>query len=337
MQINSNPAKIDFTKLESFVYNHPNANFFQSTKAFNFFNEVNNYEPILIVAEEDNEIVGSLLAVIIKEGNGIKGYLSKRCIIWGGPLVKLDDETIYYSLLKKLDDLVKNKAIYTEFRNFTDLSGMKPVFNDYHYEFNEHLNFIVSIPSFDEAKANISKSKKRQINKSITSGAEIIEASEEQQIKEFYNILIKLYKEKVGKPLPDYELFQKFFQNKDLGKYLLIRYKERIIGGIMCPIYKDKIYEWYVCGLDGEFDNIFPSVLATWAPIEYAATNGLKYFDFMGAGKPDEDYGVREFKSKFGGELVNYGRFRKINSPMKYKVGELGVKVLGKFLNENSY
>jgi len=51
----------------------------------------------------------------------------------------------------------------------------------------------------------------------------------------------------------------------------------------------------------------------------------------MGAGKPDEDYGVREFKSKFGGELVNYGRFIRINNPFYYKLGELGLKILYKF------
>ena len=96
----------------------------------------------------------------------------------------------------------------------------------------------------------------------------------------------------------------------------------------MCPIYQDTIYEWYVCGLHGEFKDIYPSVLATWAPIEYAANNNLSCFDFLGAGRPDEDYGVREFKAKFGGELVNFGRFSKIHNKMKYKFGELGLKVM---------
>lgn len=330
MQIITDPNKIDFIELESFIFNQPNTNFFQSTAAYNFFEEVNNYEPHFIVAIDNNEIVGSLLAIIIKEGNGIKGFMSRRCIIWGGPLVRDGEEVIYDNLLNSLNKLIKGNAIYTEFRNLSDLSDFKNLFFNNGYQFNEHLNYVVSIPSFDEAKANVSKSKKRQVNKSIKNGAEIIEGTELEQIKDFYNILQKLYKEKVGKPLPDFELFQRFFKNKDLGKYLLVKYNAKIIGGIMCPIYKDKIYEWYVCGLDGEYNNIYPSVLATWAPIEYAANNGLKYFDFMGAGKPNEDYGVREFKSKFGGELVNFGRFKKINSPTKYKIGEFGLKILGK-------
>ena len=46
-----------------------------------------------------------------------------------------------------------------------------------------------------------------------------------------------------------------------------------------------------------------------WISIDYACKNGIEKFDFMGAGSPDEDYGVRDFKAKFGGSLVEPGRF----------------------------
>lgn len=75
---------------------------------------------------------------------------------------------------------------------------------------------------------------------------------------------------------------------------------------------------------------MYPSVLATWAGIEYAAKNGFEYFDFMGAGKPDESYGVREFKSKFGGELVSYGRFLYVYKPLVYKLAKCYFDVLKK-------
>ncbi|MCF8264846.1 MAG: peptidoglycan bridge formation glycyltransferase FemA/FemB family protein [Melioribacteraceae bacterium] len=316
-------------ELETFVYNHPHANFFQSTKAYNYFSSIKNHSSILIVARNQHEIIGSLLAVLIKEGRGLKGHLSKRCIIWGGPLVKNDDDFVYRKLLISLNKLVENKAIYTEFRNLNNISSNSEAFFDNGYIFSEHLNYIVPIDNLEKTKSNFSKSKKRQISKSLNAGAIIIEGNSETQIAEFYQILSDLYKNKVGKPIPNFKLFTNFLTDKDLGKYFLILYDSKIVGGIMCPIYKDTIYEWYICGLDGVFDNLFPSVLATYAPIEYAARNSLNYFDFMGAGKPNEDYGVREFKSKFGGDLVNFGRFKRINSSLKYKLGELGVKILG--------
>jgi hypothetical protein len=59
--------------------------------------------------------------------------------------------------------------------------------------------------------------------------------------------------------------------------------------------------------------------------IDYATQNGLFRFDMMGAGKPEEGYGVRDFKSKFGGELVEQGRFLCVNNPLLYTVGKKAV------------
>ncbi len=327
MTIFTDLTNIDFEKLESFVYNHPNGNFFQSTKAYQFFKSVENYEPILIVAKNGEEIVGSLLAVLIKE-KGIKGYFSRRCIVWGGPLVKEDGEAIFQNLVNKLVDFSDRRSIYTEFRNLFDLSGLKKFYYSCGYSFRNHLNYVVDITTEEEAWRKLSSSKRRQIRLSLKNGAEIIEAESVEQIKGFYLILKKMYQEKVKKPLPNFDFFKKFYLTPQLGKYLLIKYQDDIIGGMLCPVYKDTIYEWYICGFDGKYNNIYPSVLATWAPIEYAARNGLKYFDFMGAGKPDEDYGVREFKSKFGGKEVCYGRFLRINNHFLYHLGKLGLKVM---------
>ena len=78
----------------------------------------------------------------------------------------------------------------------------------------------------------------------------------------------------------------------------------------MLPFFKNKmVYEWYVAGLDRDFKKAYPSVMATWAGIKYANDHGYTSFDFMGAGIPSQSYGVREFKSKFGGQLLNFGRF----------------------------
>ena len=86
------------------------------------------------------------------------------------------------------------------------------------------------------------------------------------------------------------------------------------------------IYEWYIAGEDGKYPGIYPSVLATWAAMDYANKKSIPIFDFMGAGSPDNNYGVRTFKSKFGGELVEYGRFIRINKPLLYQLGKLGLK-----------
>ena len=88
------------------------------------------------------------------------------------------------------------------------------------------------------------------------------------------------------------------------------------------------LYEWFVCGRDGEWKTVFPSSVATYAGIRYAAEHSMPRFDMMGAGTPDEAYGVRDFKARFGGKEVEHGRFLNVLSAPMYNIGKLGVKIL---------
>jgi len=190
----------------------------------------------------------------------------------------------------------------------------------------------------------MSESRRRQIKKGLASGAEIIEPESIEQVREFYNILHILYRYKVRKPLADWSFFENFYklstkqENNEtveqwnsgtIGIIRLIRYQNKIIGGILAPVFEKKcIYEWYVCGLDKEYKDQYPSVLATWAAIEYAVDSNISSFDFMGVGVPETPYGVREFKARFGGELVNYGRLTRINNRFLYNIAEFGFNIL---------
>ena len=126
---------------------------------------------------------------------------------------------------------------------------------------------------------------------------------------DWYAILLDLYRRKVRTPLFPLSFFLEFFRQKR-GIYLLVKSEGKVIGGFMCPIKNQQcIYEWFVCGMDTQYKAFSPSVMATWAAMEYAHTHQLPRFDIMGAGEPGVPYGVRDFKAEFGGKLVEYGRF----------------------------
>ncbi len=326
-------AQVNNNAWNEFIQIHPNGHFFQSAAAFDFFTSVINYEPLLFVCENDKkEILGVLLCVIQKEHTGIAGKFSSRSICWGGPLIKDNDSTVAELLLKEYEKVIAGKAIYTQMRNMFDCSTISSVFEQYNFEYLEHLNYIVPTLNRETTMKSISESKVRQIKKSLKAGASIIEADTLEQVESFYQLLKSLYKERVKKPLPDKSFFIKFFEQcctQGNGKYLLIKFEEKIIGGIMCPLTPNKaIYEWYVAGNDVQYKQLYPSILATYAAIDYGLQNNLQHFDFMGAGKPDQDYGVREFKSKFGGELKNFGRFEKVHNKSLMAIGKLGMKLI---------
>ena len=115
-----------------------------------------------------------------------------------------NEKQILNILLEKLNSIAQRSAIYTEFRNLHDLNSLIEQFESKGYIYQDHLNYIVNTEPEKSAGLAISKSKKRQINKSLKAGAQIISPENINQVKEFYDILKNLYKTKIKKPLPEW-------------------------------------------------------------------------------------------------------------------------------------
>lgn len=302
-------------------------NFFQTPKALNFFMTVG-WETFTFASENEGEI-NVLISGIIQKEKGLKSVISSRAIIYGGPVIaKTATANDLTDVLKELIHYLQKKVIYIETRNFNDYETWKSTFKKSGFEYHPHLNFHVDCSEETRMRKQMSSSKVRQVKKSLKAGAEIVEATTRTEVEAYYAILENLYKTKVKTPLPDVSFFVKMWETQ-AAKFLLVSYQNQVIGGIICPVLTNKvIYEWYVCGKDGMYKNIYPSILATWAAMDYAVKHNIPRFDFMGAGKPDQDYGVREFKSKFGGKQVAHGRFLKVTKPLLYKIGKKAVEIL---------
>jgi serine/alanine adding enzyme len=326
--------ELDNLKWSDFVFSHPDGNIFQSPEMYDVYRNTKNYKPILVALLDDrDEVLGILLAVVQGEDGFVPRGLTARAVVWGGPLVRNNDPDVISTLLLNYDNIVKSEALYTEFRNLWDVSPYYGSFEAQGYRVSAHLNFLVDLAKGKDALfSKLSSSKRRQVRRGLER-AEISIAANEDDIVEYYRILADYYSAVVKKPLPPLSFFTSFHRilsARKSGITFLVRSNGKIIGGIMCPISRscsrNVIYELYVAG-SREHDSIYPGVLATWAPIEWGAENGCDFFDFMGAGKPDVDYGVREFKSKFGGELVSYGRLRKIHRPILNGISQAGFRL----------
>ncbi|MCX6250402.1 MAG: GNAT family N-acetyltransferase [Bacteroidetes bacterium] len=329
-------SSLDRYRWSEFIMNQPEGSVFQSPEFYHHLLNVPNYQPAGIACtDENNNIAGILLGFIIRERQGIIGSFYARAIVHAGPLIAYDQPdklTICDILLKGFIALVKKKSLVIQLRNHFNLSDFREIFKKNGFLFQEHLNLFINIRQTYLPLQTISKRKLQQIRKSLANGAVISEASTPGEVDDLYSILHHLYKHRVKKPLPGKGFFRAFLQSsaeQKLGVILLVKYQGKVVAGMVCPITPGKvIYEWYVCGLDREYKSIHPSVLVTWAGIEYARTNNIPIFDFMGMGNPGKAYGVRDFKMGFGGTIVKYGRFLRINNQGLYTVAKLGLKIL---------
>ena len=301
------------------------ATWFQSYACYCFYKELSFLSPFVYAVEEKGELKALVCGYLIAEEGFVKRFFSRRAIIPGGVLLANDiSEEALELLLSELRSDLQRKAIYIELRNLHDYSAYKDIFQKTGFEYQPHLNYQISIDNGVDVFSNFSENRKRQIKQSLAEGLVCEKTDRMEDVHSFYGILQHTYSKKLKLPLFPFEFFETRV-SKAYGSLLVVKSEDKILGGILCVGDGNVLYEWFVCGDDGELPKVYPSVMATRAGIEYAVNNGYLMFDFMGAGKPDRKYGVRDFKARFGGKLVEHGRFLYICSPFLYFTGKIAI------------
>ena len=278
------------------------------------------FYPVIFIATQKEHVLGVIVAMHIRN-KSIHHLVpfSSRVQVNGSPILlpnHPNKEKVLSLLLDKTIEYASEKASLLEFRNSFGTSPELKIWLHVDFSYSDHLNLIKAITSPEQLWQELGENRRRQIKKATLTGTTVRPAETSEQIHSFYIILNNLYTTKVRKQIPPVDFFIEFFQqcqSKGKGVILLAFKDKKVIGGIVCPILERNVmYEWYVCGMDKEYPHHHPSIMVTWHALLYACENGIKQFDFMGLGKPGIPYGVRDFKLRFGGEVVNYGRHTKV-------------------------
>ena len=306
----------------------PVASVFQTSAMLEFYRRLNYYDVEVVAVEENDRITGLLLSVVQCEGSGMMRKLTSRAIVNGGPLLdsSISDEALEM-LLSAVSSHLRRKCIYIETRNLCDYSRWKHVFMKSGFQYKPHYNFHLDTNSREAVYKRMDNNRRRCIRRAKENGAYI--STDTSDLNSFYSLLEELYHSKVHKPLPPYSMFQKLV-DEPFAHYFFVKDKDgRVVGGhLTLSLDTRVIYSWYCCGLDHDYHALHPSILANAAAIDYALQQGIARYDMMGAGTPGDDYGVRSFKSQFGGLLVENGRFLKVNNRLVYSIGTMAISLL---------
>lgn len=328
IKYSKNPTSQELEQIESFVLAHPDANFFQSTYYYSVCQNSPKIEPNYIVAYNQNTIIGILLVVTQYQINlPLLKFLSSRNLIWGGPLVQNNDIEIVKKLFIYYNKVFSN-VIYTQIRNLVDTSFCMQWITKNGFDYEPHLNILINLEQpIEELWKDVRSTGKNRIRKAIKEGTLFEQKNDLASLNDCYDILQEVYS-RAELPLPHFQHFEELFQNNSL-KIFTTLYDEKIIGCMLCISYKDVLFEYYV-GAYSKFYDKYPNNLIPWEVFKWAKEHGYKTFDFGGAGKPNIPYGVREHKMKFGGNLVNFGRYEKKHFPLLFKIVSIGFKLLHK-------
>lgn len=324
--------EIDREAWAQLVTSSPTATGFQTGEMYDIFASVSYFHAFAIAVESEGRLRCLATGAVYRDGGPLMRYFSRRAIIYGGPLIapEATDREIAL-LLEGLKRRLRGRAIYVETRNFVDLSAYRTTMEAAGFRHEEHLDYIVETPSVEQVRRGIQRRKREQIRTAELRGVEIDSRPTDRMISAFYPTFRRLHIRRAHTPVPPVEFFLSL-NHSPRGRIILIRHNGDTIAMSALVVLEGKtVYHLYVAGLDAEHKNLFPSIMAHYSVLAFAAAEGYQQADLCGAGRPEDNYGVREFKSKFGGRIEARGRNRLVLNPLLYRIGAAAVAIMKKF------
>ncbi|MCK4667959.1 GNAT family N-acetyltransferase, partial [Candidatus Dependentiae bacterium] len=256
-----------------------------------------------------------------------------RSIIQGGPLIKNNNTIILDYILKEYNKIIKRKVIYSQFRNFTSHNlEIQNNFAQVGYNYEDHLNIIVDLSiGIDLLWKGVKRNRKDGVNKGKRQGFTFEVTKDSQYIDSFYKLLGLTY-QRAKLPYPSKSFFNNLIEPlKNNFQWFILKKENEPIIILLSFTFKKTIYAYYI-GIVGnnEILKLRPVDYFYWKVIEWGVENNFNYFDWMGAGKPKKEYGVRKFKLQYGGELLEMGRYEQIHKPVLMEIGKIGLKIYQK-------
>ena len=316
-----------------FVYSSPDGNIYHTPEMFEIFSRTRGYQPELWAAlDEQSEILALMLPVHVTLRNGLLRSLTTRSIVYGGTLAVpgITGQNALATLLAVYKKSSGRRPVFTEIRNVSDSTGLQATLNTAGFTYEDHLNYLIRlVPEPDEVFNRIGHRTQKNIRRGLKKAlVEIKEVQDPEDLHDGYDLLRRTYQH-ARVPLADQSLFQSAFElltPKGMFMATLAKVEGSPAAASFELLYKDTLTGWYG-GMDRAFSAYVPNELLMWYILKSGCEKGYRMYDFGGAGKPDEEYGVRDFKAKFGGDLVNFGRNTWVPHPALLSLSRLGYKV----------
>ena len=321
----------------TFVKYHPEGNVFHTPEMFEVFRHTQGHIPELWVALDGSRILALFLPIHISLKRGWFRYFTTRTVVYGSALSQPDakgDQALRL-VLQAYKKASGKHSLFTELRNISPVGERLPLLLNEGFVYKEHLNYLIDLNrSVESVFDGIGKRTRKNIKNGLNKARVLVkEVSSKSELEDCYRLLKMTY-EAAHVPLADYSLFDAAFDillPKKMIRFTLAKVDGQAAAVSIELLYKDTLFGWYG-GLDRAYGSYVPNELLMWHILKWGAEYGFKKYDFGGAGKPNEKYGVRDFKAKFGGDLVCYGRNVWIPRPLLFHLSKAGYEIYRQLL-----
>lgn len=290
------------------------------------FRSARGHAPLALAAlNSAGEIAALLVAVRVQTLPDPLGNISSRSIFYAEPLCHDDPEGIdaLTALIAEHDRQMEHSTLFTEVRPLCRPGPERIALERCGYQYRDYLNYLVDVSQpAGILWQKLGRDARRGVKISVRSGFTTHSINTRKGVDMLYRCLLLSYG-KAGVPLAHRSLFDAAFEalapKGELRLEAVIR-KDIPVAMLATLLYKETAFAWY-CGTE-RLRGFSPLDYLFWRELLWSHEQNYRLFDMGGAGWPDEPYGVRRYKSKFGGELVSYGRYRKVYSHWRLAMAE---------------
>ena len=203
------------------------------------------------------------------------------------------------------------------------------IFSGFNYKLKPWATYAVDLKKNPEKFfEELDKNTRYDIRKSEKEGVEFIVADSKSSFYEFAKLKLET-KTKKNKKISKVNKF--FFDNhweflykEGLEKLYLVKYHEKIIGGIFNLVFNGNVVQLGVGNLPQK--GIPAGSFLTWNAIKWSINKKYLQYDMGGVNpqpKSQKEEMIKFFKSKWEGQLLPYMTYTKIIKKTKYKISSV--------------
>ena len=184
--------------------------------------------------------------------------------------------------------------------------------------------------SVDELYNQMHKERRRNVQTAIKNGLTFEEVSSPEKIKNVVALIKQTYLRK-HVPISYLDMFEQVLSILGDYAHFFACYAQdgKMIAGQLRLCYNQLVYAWFA-GSDEAYFKQRPNDFLMWNVIAWSQENGYQVFDFGGGGEPGVEYGVRDYKMKYGCEIYDYGRMLYTHRPITYFLAQKAYKLYHK-------
>lgn len=307
------------------------------------------YYPVFIyVFDENHTVVGQLGLHVVKTATLYASSIllkllktisniTKRGVWLYGPVIHTNDaqqrQKILEVIVKAIDEVLDK-------HNLVFIYGYSPPydlhvnqeyvreFGKNNYQVTEYVTFLADLSkSIDEIWQGVNKKARGDVNRAKRRDITVKELDTYDELKQ-YLLLHQSWAKTKGLQIADpFEEIEKIWNNHNSGleKFFLAYKDSELISGLRITCFNGIAYTHFVINSYSEHTNLGGTLL-TWSAIEWAKKSGIRYYDFSGGtksqddSKPNADNTLIRYKKKWGGNETTYFKFLKIRKKYAYTI-----------------